>query len=115
MNLRILMVADVSVEHVHGGAERMLSHHLRALVGVGHAITILTRQPDKDAVLILDIKSLGIQEHRLPFSGDKGYQGLKQLKSGAKNWWKEHNDDFDVVVSEQPFVIWALLKAGCDL
>ncbi|MDX8383045.1 MAG: glycosyltransferase family 4 protein [Ghiorsea sp.] len=114
MNLRVLVVADVSAEAVHGGAERMLFHHLRALKDAGMAVTVLTRQPTDDAALVLPL-DCGFVEHRLPFSGDKGYAGLKQLKKGAKSWWKAHQHDFDVVIAEQPFVMWALLKAGCAL
>ncbi|MDQ6983607.1 MAG: glycosyltransferase family 4 protein, partial [Ghiorsea sp.] len=115
MTKRILMVADVSAETVHGGAERMLSHHLRALVDAGHEVTMLTRQPTPDAEVCIELSKFSIQEYRFPFSGDKGYKGLKELKSAAKQWWKYHQDDFDVVISEQPFVMWALLKAGCKL
>jgi glycosyltransferase involved in cell wall biosynthesis len=109
------MVADVSAESVYGGAERMLHHHIRALVGAGHEVTMLTRQPHPDAEVCIELPQLGIQEFRFPFSGDKGYAGLKELKSAAKQWWKHHQDEFDVVVSEQPFVMWALLEAGCKL
>jgi len=112
---RVLMVADVSAESVHGGAERMLHHHLRALVDAGYEVTMLTRQPSPDAEVCIALSQFGIQEFRFPFSGDKGYKGLKELKSAAKQWWKHHQDEFDVVVSEQPFVMWALLEAGCKL
>ncbi len=113
--MRVLVVADVSAELVHGGAERMLFHHTLALVNAGHEVTVLTRQPSVDSVLIIQLKELGVEEHRLPFSGDKGYQGLKQLETAAKRWWREHNSDFDVVVAEQPFVMWSLMKVGCTL
>ncbi|MCF6208901.1 MAG: glycosyltransferase family 4 protein [Ghiorsea sp.] len=109
------MVADVSAETVFGGAERMLSHHLRALVDAGYEVTMLTRQPSPDAEVCIELSQFGIQEFRFPFSGDKGYKGLKELKSAAKQWWKHHQDEFDVVVSQQPFVMWALLEAGCKL
>jgi len=115
LSFRVLMVADVSAESVHGGAERMLSHHIRALVDAGHEVTMLTRQPTPDAEIAVELPQFGIQEFRFPFSGDKGYAGLKELKSAAKQWWKHHQDEFDVVISEQPFVMWALLKAGCKL
>ena len=110
-----MMVADVSAEAVHGGAERMLYHHLRALVDAGYDVTMLTRQPTPDAEVCIELPQFGIQEFRFPFSGDKGYKGLQELKSAAKQWWKHHQDDFDVVISEQPFVMWALLAAGCKL
>ena len=115
LSKRVLMVTDVSAEAVHGGAERMLYHHLRALVDAGYEVTVLTRQPTPDAEVCIELPQFGIQEFRFPFSGDKGYKGLKELKSAAKQWWKHHQDEFDVVVSEQPFVMWALLKAGCKL
>ncbi|MDQ7058476.1 MAG: glycosyltransferase family 4 protein [Ghiorsea sp.] len=115
MTKRILMVADVSAEAVHGGAERMLHHHLRALVDIGHEVTVLTRQPEPDAEVCIELADFGIQEFRFPFSGDKGYKGLLELKKAAKQWWKHHHDAFDVVVSQQPFVMWALLEAGCRL
>ncbi|MDQ7004308.1 MAG: glycosyltransferase family 4 protein [Ghiorsea sp.] len=109
------MVADVSAEAVHGGAERMLYHHLRALVNAGYEVTMLTRQPTPDAEICIELPKFGIQEFRFPFSGDKGYKGLMELKSAASHWWKHHQDDFDMVISEQPFVMWALMKAGCKL
>lgn len=111
----VLIVADVSSASVHGGAERMLHHHIRALVAAGKAVTVLTRQTKPDDALYAEIEHLAVGEHRLPFSGHKGYQGLKQLKAEAKVWWKIHQHKFDVVVAEQPFVMWALLQAGCDL
>lgn len=112
--MRVLLVADVSAEKVLGGAERMLVHHVRALADDGHALTVLTRQPEPDAPLCIDLDN-GVREHRLPFSGDKGAQGLWQLQRGADAWWSEHEDEFDVVIGEQPFVMWALLRAGCKL
>ncbi len=113
--MRVLVVADVSAEHVHGGAERMLHHHIRALVQAEYQVTVLTRQPGPDSILCAPLEDLGVTEHRLPFSGDKGYQGLRQLRQSAKAWWSTYKGDFDVVVAEQPFVMWALLQAGCRL
>jgi len=112
--LRVLVVSDVSAEEVHGGAERMLVHHLRALKEQGHEVTMLTRQPKPEAALMITLAN-GVVEHRLPYAGDRGPAGLKQLRQGATVWWREHSGDFDVVVAEQPFTIWALLKAGCKL
>ena len=114
-NNAVLVVADVSAEHVNGGAERMLYHHIRALVQSGFDVTVLTRQPEPDAPLFITLKDFAVSEHRLPFSGDKSYQGLQQLKQAAKIWWVQHGNNFDVVVAEQPFVMWALKQAGCYL
>jgi len=112
--LRVLVVSDVSAEEVHGGAERMLVHHLRALKDQGHEVTMLTRQPQTEEPLIIHLDN-GIIEYRLPYEGSRGPAGLKQLRQGATAWWREHGGAFDVVVAEQPFTIWALLKAGCKL
>lgn len=111
---RVLVVADVSAEQVLGGAERVLTHHLRALQQAGHHVELLTRQPSADAPLSATVCG-SIREHRLPYHGHRGWQGLNQLRSEASVWWSKHGDDFDVVVAEQPFTIWALLKAGCRL
>lgn len=112
--MRILLVADVSAEKVLGGAERMLVHHVRALMASRHSLTVLTRQPDPSAPLSIDLGQ-GVTEYRLPFSGDKGPRGLMQLRREATGWWREHAGEFDAVVGEQPFVMWALLRAGCRL
>jgi glycosyltransferase involved in cell wall biosynthesis len=42
-------------------------------------------------------------------------RGLLQLKREAESWWRRHAGQFDAVVAEQPFVMWALLRAGCEL
>ncbi|MDQ6952680.1 MAG: glycosyltransferase family 4 protein [Mariprofundaceae bacterium] len=110
---RVLVVADVSAEHVIGGAERMLHHHVRALLASGLDVTVLSRQADLDAPLRITLPS-GVIEHRLPFSGHRGWQGLLELKASAKAWWGTHQG-FDVVVAEQPFTMWALMQAGCKL
>jgi len=115
LTTRVLVVADVSAEVVHGGAERMLHHHIRALVQAGFQVSVLTRQPNPDAALETNLEHSSVIEYRLPFSGDKGYEGLKQLRLEAKKWWKKYQSEFDEIVAEQPFVMWALLKAGCAL
>ena len=112
--MRVLMVADVSAEKVIGGAERMLANHLRALVEAGYRVTMLSRQPDVSSALQCEVMP-GVIEYRLPYSGERGVAGLLQLWKGARTWWSEHHNNFDMVVSEQPFTMWALLRAGCRL
>ena len=111
--MRVLLVADVSAERVLGGAERMLDRHVRALASA-HEVTVLSRQPRPDASLTVSVAG-GVTEHRLPFSGDRGPRGLWELMRGARAWWRAHRGAFDVVVAEQPFAMWALRRAGCDL
>jgi len=110
---RVLVVADVSAEHVTGGAERMLQHHVRALLTAGLSVTVLTRQPQADAPLRVVLPS-GVVEHRLHFSGERGWKGLQQLRASAKAWWQSHQG-FDVLLAEQPFTMWALMQTGCKL
>ncbi len=112
--MNILVVSDVSAEQVHGGAERMLVHHIRALRDSGYGVTVLTRQPDPDAALTMKLDGR-VVEHRLLYTGDRGTAGLQQLKKGAAVWWHKYAGRFDAVVAEQPFIMWALLKAGCNL
>ena len=112
--MHVLVVSDVSAEEIHGGAERMLVHHIRALRDHGHEVTVLTRQSESDAPFMITLEG-DVVEYRLPYEGDRGPAGLKQLKKGAAVWWQEHSGRFDAVVSEQPFTMWALLKAGCKL
>ena len=112
--MNILVISDVSAEKVIGGAERVLVHHIRALKEHGHEVTVLARQPEPDAPLMVSLES-GVVEYRLPYGGGRGPAGLKQLKRGAEAWWQEHSGRFDTVVAEQPFTAWALLKAGCNL
>ena len=111
---RVLLVADVSAETLHGGAERMLGHHARALHAAGIPFTILSLQPEPDAPLRVQILD-GFEEHRLPFDGDRGWRGLAQLRRGARQWWRQYGSGFDLVIAEQPFVMWALVLAGCSL
>lgn len=113
-SLRLLLVADVSAERVLGGAERMLVEHLRALVAGGYGVTLLTRQPQPDSPLCITLDG-GVEEHRLPFDGDRGVAGLVQLRQQAKRWWQQHGIQFDLVVAEQPLVMSALHAAGCKL
>ncbi|HXH73034.1 MAG TPA: glycosyltransferase family 4 protein [Mariprofundaceae bacterium] len=114
MEKPILVVSDVSAETVHGGAERMLTQHVRALVKAGIRIAILTRQPNPEATLVQELTD-GVMEYRLPWSGDRGWRGLRELKKAARDWWQTHDDLFAGVIAEQPFVMWALMKAGCRL
>lgn len=113
-SMNLLVVSDVSAEQVLGGAERMLTQHLLALSRAGHRVTLLTRQPGEDAALEVTVCG-GISEYRLPYHGHRGWQGLKQLKQEADRWWSEHGNKFDAVIAEQPFTMWALMKAGCNL
>ncbi len=111
--MKILLVADVSAESVLGGAERMLTQHVRALAEV-HDLTVLTRQPTPDAPFIREVAG-GVTEYRIPFSGHRGLAGMRELLQGTKDWWRQHRGEFELLVSEQPFVMWALLRAGCRL
>jgi len=112
--MRVLLVADVSAEKVIGAAERMLARHVHALTKAGDTVSVLTCQPAPGAARKIKLAG-GVTEYRLAFSGDRGLSGLWQLAQGAKDWWHEHKETFDGIVAEQPFVMWALWRAGCSL
>ncbi|OIO68732.1 MAG: hypothetical protein AUJ58_07815 [Zetaproteobacteria bacterium CG1_02_55_237] len=111
--VKILLVSDISAEEASGGAERVLIHHIHALKNAGYSLTILTRQPDPLSPTRVELEG-GLVEHRLAYSGDRGLAGMVELFKGAREWWK-HNNQFDLVISHQPFVMWALLYAGCKI
>ncbi len=108
---RVLIVSDVSAEEVKGGAERMLAHHVQALVGAGMEVIVLARAPSPDAAPLVTLSAHAV-EHRLRYGGDRGVQGLRELVASARAWLSVHEGAFDLVMAEQPFALWALLRAG---
>jgi glycosyltransferase involved in cell wall biosynthesis len=65
--MNVLMLSEVSAEHVIGGAERLLREQALALRGRGHHITIVTRAPSLQALPQASIG--GVAEYRYPVSG----------------------------------------------
>jgi len=63
--LNILFVADVSVDSVIGGAERVLYEESARLVKRGHTVKVLTRKlPYHES----DVENItGVEEHRYDF------------------------------------------------
>jgi len=62
--VKILIVAEVSIRQVIGGAERVLREQALGLVARGHAVRVLTRMPmgDTDGRVVI----AGIEETRYP-------------------------------------------------
>lgn len=114
MKRRVLLVTDVSAEVMCSEAEYILGQHARALQAAGISFSILSRQPESGAPLKASFME-GVEEYRLPYDGDRGWRGLVQVYYGARKWWKEYGSGFDMVVAEQPLIMWALVKAGCHL
>lgn len=65
--MRILFVADVSIQRVIGGAERMLFEQAVRLAQRGHEIHILTRRPSGDDLSRFETQ--GVTERRYPADG----------------------------------------------
>jgi hypothetical protein len=65
--LNILLVADVSIASVIGGAERVLYEESTRLAKKGHTVRVLTRKlPDHET----DVENInGVEEHRYSFQG----------------------------------------------
>jgi len=111
---RILVVTGQMAELVCGHSERMLVHHVQTLRETGFQPSVLTCRPGPYEPLETGVGE-GIAEYRLTFPGECTITGLHRLVRNVEGWWRQHRNDFDAVVSEQPFVMWALLKAGCRL
>jgi glycosyltransferase involved in cell wall biosynthesis len=64
--MNILLLSEVSAEHVIGGAERVLREQARTLHGRGHRVTIVARAPSRQAAPETSVA--GIPEYRYPVS-----------------------------------------------
>jgi hypothetical protein len=80
--LNILLVADVSIACMIGGAERVLYEESTRLAKRGHAVHILTRKlPYHEA----DVESInGVEEHRYSFQEKLFPFFFKSILSGRK-------------------------------
>jgi glycosyltransferase involved in cell wall biosynthesis len=62
--MKILLVAEVSIAQVIGGAERVLREQALGLAARGHSVHILTRMPPGDTEERVDVE--GVAEYRYP-------------------------------------------------
>jgi glycosyltransferase involved in cell wall biosynthesis len=111
--LNILLVADVSVANVIGGAERVLYEESTRLARRGHTVRVLTRKlPDHEA----DVEQIdGVEEYRYSFQEKLFPFFFKSIMSDCRKTFRslEENFPFDIINFHQPFsAIGVLSVAG---
>lgn len=101
--MNILLVADVSIASVIGGAERVLYEESTRLVKRGHAVHVLTRKlPHHES----DVENIsGVQEHRYSFQAKPFPLFLKSILSDCRQTFccLQKNFPFDIINFHQPF------------
>jgi glycosyltransferase involved in cell wall biosynthesis len=102
-SLSILLVADVSVANVIGGAERVLYEESTRLAQKGHAVRVLTRKLPYHEVDVENIN--GVEEHRYSFQEKLFPFFFKSIMSDCRKAFRslEENFPFDVINLHQPF------------
>jgi glycosyltransferase involved in cell wall biosynthesis len=101
--LKILLVADVSIANVIGGAERVLYEESTRLANKGHVIRILTRKLSYHESDVENIN--GVEEHRYSFQEKLFPFFFKSIMSDCRKTFRslEENFSFDIINFHQPF------------
>jgi glycosyltransferase involved in cell wall biosynthesis len=103
LSLNILLVADVSIASMIGGAERVLYEESTRLVNRGHAVRALTRKlPYHES----DVENInGVEEHRYSFQEKLFPFFFKSIMSDCRKKFRsmEKNFPFDIINFHQPF------------
>jgi glycosyltransferase involved in cell wall biosynthesis len=101
--LNILLVADVSIASMIGGAERVLYEESTRLAMRGHTVKILTRKlPYHES----DVESInGVEEHRYSFQEKLFPFFFKSIFSDCRKTFRavEESFPFDIINFHQPF------------
>jgi glycosyltransferase involved in cell wall biosynthesis len=101
--LNILLVADVSIACMIGGAERVLYEESTRLAKKGHTVRVLTRKlTDHEA----DVEQIdGVEEHRYSFQEKLFPFFFKSILSDCRRTFRslEENFPFDIINFHQPF------------
>ena len=101
--MNILLVADVSVSKIIGGAERVLYEQATRLARRGHKLSILTRRlPDHEQNHeIIE----GVNEYRYSFNNKNSLKFLYSSRIYSKKLFEalHQKDHFDCVNFHQPF------------
>ena len=102
-SLNILLVADVSIVSVIGGAERVLYEESTRLAKRGHVVHILTRKLPYHESNVEKIS--GAEEHRYSFQEKLFPVFFKSLISDCRRTFRslEENFPFDIINFHQPF------------
>ncbi|MDD5169242.1 MAG: glycosyltransferase family 4 protein [Syntrophales bacterium] len=113
--MRILLVSDVSIHHVIGGAERVLYEQATGLVKRGHEVHILTRRLPEHAANNEFIQ--GVHEWRYTVDQSSNLLFfLSTLGNGFKLFEQlQKLHPFDCINAHQPFSGWAVRRSpSCD-
>jgi glycosyltransferase involved in cell wall biosynthesis len=101
--LNILLVADVSIASVIGGAERVLYEESTRLVKKGHAVHVLTRRLPHHTSDAENID--GVEEHRYRYQEKPFPLFLKSILSDCRQTFSslQENSPFHIINFHQPF------------
>jgi glycosyltransferase involved in cell wall biosynthesis len=101
--LNILLVADVSIASIIGGAERVLYEESTRLARRGHSVSVLTRKlPYHES----DLENInGVEEHRYSFQEKLFPFFFKSIFSDCRKTFRslEENLSVDIINFHQPF------------
>ena len=101
--MNILMVADVSIKNVIGGAPRVLHEESKKLKQRGHNVWVLTRQvPNSD---LTEEMVEGVKESRYKIVGNNPFTYIMSSIFNSKRLFEEmvKSKHFDVINFHQPF------------
>ncbi len=110
--LKILFVADVSIQDVIGGAERVLHEQTTRLAARGHDVQILTRRlpaHQSDCAIIHNVK-----EWRYPVNQDNAVSFFTSIIRNGKDLFETISKDnnFDCINYHQPFSAFSVMRAA---
>jgi glycosyltransferase involved in cell wall biosynthesis len=109
--LKILFVADVSIESVIGGAERVLFEQSTRLSKRGHSVHVLTRKlgNQKQSPEIIN----GVKEWRYDVDKKSNFTFLKTTWHNSKSLFKllQKKYNFEIINFHQPFSSLAVIQS----
>jgi glycosyltransferase involved in cell wall biosynthesis len=110
--VRLLLVADVSIDGCRGGSERMLREEAVRLAARGHSVRVLTRRLDRHQTNEETIE--GVREYR--YAVDPGHPALFLTSTlrGAHTLMERlvREEPVDLIHAHQPFTGSVVLAAG---
>lgn len=109
--MNILLVADVSISNMIGGAERVLFEQSTRLSKRGHDVHILTRRPGNQKKCREVINS--VQEWRYDVDKKSSFTFLKTTWHNSKSLFKllQKKYNFEIINFHQPFSALAVIQS----
>jgi len=110
--MKLLFVADVSLENPTSGSEQVLYQQATGLLRQGMDVYAITRQADPSARLIRNVD--GVQDGSYDASAQKVISSLYSLLKYPNKFYNSFNQDnpFRAVICHQPFTCFSLLVTG---